>query len=62
MEKIKLYIILVSCLLFGGGGWLMAAVPDDYNPENPSEPATIDYCKVIVSADPQEGADASGRR
>lgn len=39
----------------------MAAVPDDdFNPENPSEPAAIDYCRVIVSADPQEGADVSG--
>ena len=33
---------------------------DDFNPENPADPAVIDYCWLKVSADPEEGAYVSG--
>ena len=38
----------------------MVSAQDDYNPENPSEPGAVDYCRVIVSANYPEGADVSG--
>jgi len=60
MRKIKIFLILVSCLLFGGGGLTMVSAQDDYNPENPSEPGAIDYCRVTVSTNHPEGAYVSG--
>ena len=44
------------------GSILQASAQDDgeFNPDNPAEPAAIDYCRLVVSADPAEGAYVSG--
>ena len=40
---------------------IVAASPDDdYNPENPAEPSAIDYCRVTVSTNYEEGSCVSG--
>ena len=36
------------------------AQSDDFNPDNPADPAAIDYCRLTVTADPVEGAYVSG--
>lgn len=33
---------------------------DGFDPSNPPEPGPIDFCKIVVSADPAEGAYVSG--
>lgn len=55
-----LTICSLCCLLLGGGTLSVFAQNDDYNPSNPAEPQVIDFCKLTVSADPQEGAYVSG--
>ena len=52
--------LLTSCLLLLGGSLPAYSAPDDFNPDNPPEPSAIDYCRLTVSADPAEGAYASG--
>lgn len=55
-------ILSLCLLLLGAGtarGWAQTD-PDDYNPTNPSEPMVEDYCKVVVEANPAEGAYVSG--
>lgn len=55
--------ILSLCLLFIGvgvaRGWAQTD-SDDYDPTNPAEPMVVDYCRVIVEANPAEGAYVSG--
>ena len=59
--KNNIIIILMCCLLFGGGGLQAFSQNDgDFNPPNPDEPAAIDYCRLMVSADPAEAAYVSG--
>ncbi len=61
MKKRKLTILLMVCLsLWGGIHQALAQDGDEFNPPNPAEPAAIDYCRLIVSADPAEGAYVSG--
>lgn len=59
----RLIRILSLCLLLIGvgaaRGWAQTD-PDEYNPANPAEPQVIDFCKIIVEADPEEGAYVSG--
>ena len=52
---------MVSCL-FGWGGSLplFSAPGDDFNPENPGDPQAVNFCKIIVSANPAKGAYVSG--
>jgi len=53
--------MLIFCFSSWGGG--ISAFPqsdDDFNPPNPEEPSSINYCRLIVSADPAEGAYVSG--
>ena len=38
----------------------LAHPDDEFNPDNPADPAAIDYCWLKVSADPEEGAYVSG--
>lgn len=55
-------ILSLCLLLIGVGaarGWSQTD-PDEYNPANPAEPQVIDFCKIIVEADPAEGAYVSG--
>lgn len=55
-------ILSLCLLLIGVGaarGWAQSD-PDEYNPTNPAEPQVIDFCKIIVEADPAEGAYVSG--
>lgn len=53
--------MLASCLLFWGGSLTAFSAPDDeFNPPNPADPSAIDYCWLTVSADPADGAYASG--
>lgn len=55
--------ILSLCLLLIGVGAARGFAqtdPDEYNPTNPAEPQVIDFCKIIVEADPAEGAYVSG--
>lgn len=55
-------ILSLCLLLIGVGaarGWAQTD-PDEYNPTNPAEPQVIDFCKIIVEADPAEGAYVSG--
>lgn len=57
LQKLALCLLLLS----GGGGAAPALyAQDDFNPTNPAEPGTIDFCKISVSADPAEGAYVSG--
>ena len=37
-----------------------SAPDDEFNPPNPADPSSIDYCWLTVTADPAEGAYASG--
>jgi hypothetical protein len=61
MMKLKALLLIIGCLFFGGGNLIVAASPDDdYNPENPAEPAVIDYCRVTVSTNYEEGSYVSG--
>ena len=59
--KYRFVLLLVSCL-FGWGGSLpvFSAPDDDFNPDNPGDPQAINYCKILVSAVPEEGAYVSG--
>ena len=50
--------MLLSALSFGSGAF--AASDDGYNPSAPPEPTTIDFCRLTVKADPEEGATATG--
>lgn len=50
---------MLCCLLIGGGTAEVSA-QGDYDPVNPPEPSTVDYCKIRVKADPEEGAYVSG--
>jgi hypothetical protein len=57
MMKLKTLFLIIGCLFFGGGNLIVAASPDDdYNPENPAEPSAIDYCRVTVSTNYEEGS------
>ncbi len=58
--RIQNIMLAISCLLFWGGSLTAAADDDDFNPENPADPAAIDICRITVSADPAEGAYVSG--
>lgn len=59
--KSKILLLMVSCL-FGWGGSLplFSAPGDDFNPENPGDPQAVNFCKIIVSANPAKGAYVSG--
>jgi hypothetical protein len=53
--------MLICCFsIWGGGISAFSQSNDDFNPPNPDEPASINYCRLIVSADPAEGAYVSG--
>ena len=53
--------MLICCFSFWGGGIsAFSQSNDDFNPQSPDEPSSINYCRLIVSADPAEGADVSG--
>jgi hypothetical protein len=61
MMKLKALLLIIGCLFFGGGNLIIAASPDDdYDPVNPDEPSAIDYCRVTVSTNYEEGAYVSG--
>lgn len=60
MNIICKYRLLALCFLLLGGGMMPVAAQDDYNPPNPAEPNVIEFCKLIVTADPEEGAYANG--
>ena len=57
--KYKALWLIASCLFLGGGS-LTASPDDEFDPENPAEPSAIDFCRVTVSATPEEGAYVSG--
>ena len=59
--KLKALLLIIGCLFCGGGNLIIAASPDDdYDPVNPDEPSAIDYCRVTVSTNYEEGAYVSG--
>ena len=61
MKKRTIILMLICCFsLWGGGISAFSQSNDDFNPDNPDEPSSIDYCRLTVSADPAEGADVSG--
>lgn len=49
--------MLICCFSLWGGN---LSADDDFNPPSPAEPAVIDFCRLTVSADPEEGAYVSG--
>lgn len=59
----RIISILSLCLLLIGAGpargWAQSDT-EEYNPVNPAEPQVIDYCKIVVEADPAEAAYLSG--
>ena len=62
MKKQYFVMMLMSCLsLWGGSLSAFSQTGDDeFNPPNPEEPSAINYCRLVVSADPAEGAYVSG--
>lgn len=62
MTRHKILIILMCCLSWWGGGHqaFSQGGGGDFNPPNPDEPATINYCRLKVSAEPAEAAYVSG--
>ena len=52
----------MACLFLGGGSLRASAlVPDDdFNPASPAEPKAVSFCRISVTADPEEGAYVSG--
>ncbi len=50
----------MCCLLIMGGSIQAFSQNEDYNPTNPQEPAAVDFCRLTVSAEPEEGAYVSG--
>ena len=55
--KQRIVLMLICCFSLWGGN---LSADDDFNPPNPEEPATIDFCRLTVSADPEESAYVSG--
>lgn len=61
MKKRRLTILLMVCLsLWGDIYQALAQDSGDFNPSNPAEPGAIDFCRLVVSAVPAEGAYVSG--
>jgi len=61
MKRHSLILMLICCFsLWGGGISAFSQSDDDFNPDSPDEPSSINYCRLIVSADPAEGAYVSG--
>lgn len=54
------YLTLICCLIFEGSISEAWASDDDFNPPSPEEPSTVEFCKISVSADPEEAAYVSG--
>lgn len=53
-------MMLICCLSIWGGSLSAFSQDEVFNPDNPDEPAVINYCRLTVSADPAEGAYVSG--
>ncbi|MBR2291721.1 MAG: dockerin type I repeat-containing protein [Prevotella sp.] len=58
----KICAAVSGLLLWGGCLTASATAPDDddFNPTSPAEPAAISFCRISVSADPEEAAYVSG--
>ena len=60
MVKLKFILLFACCLFFMGGNSAFASPDDDFDPQNPPEPSSMDYCRVIVSTNYEEGSYVSG--
>ena len=59
--RVTIRLMLVVCFsLLSGIHQAFAQDIEDFNPSNPAEPGAIDFCRLVVSADPAEGAYVSG--
>ena len=60
--NIKTIWLTLCCLLtWGGSLWASTTIAnDDFNPESPAEPTVISFCRINVTAEPEEGAYVSG--